>query len=246
MKRQIFLGSIVASLFAGLAFANVRDNQASTNESSDQPAQQQEAQGEQQGENVSMDQLPAAVRERIQSQEGVAPLRSITRQMVAGKPMYEARFERDNVETRLAVAEDGSPIALLIAGQQTGINEAAGAQRAVAFMERGNAGTSAPNAAGASAQSGNNQQLPAAVQGTLQQQLGNVQVETVKAQQLFDVTLVNQGRRQEVRIAEDGTLLGFRQLQQQQQAGQNQQNQQNQQGQQQQQQQSQAPQNAHP
>jgi hypothetical protein len=194
MKRELFLMSAVAAVFAGSLLA-------------DSLAQRTEGKSEQinvaQSEKISMDQLPSAARERIELQKGIAPLEEITKKTVNGQQTYEARFKNENLETRLSVAEDGSPIALMISSTEgSRIDEAAGAQRAVDFIQAGAGQTT--------------DALPGAARETLNRQLGNVQIKSVKSQKLFDVTILNQGQPQEARIAEDGTLLGFKQLEQQQ------------------------------
>lgn len=129
--------------------------------------------------------LPAAVQKTVIAQAGTAEIADIDKETRDGRTVYEVEFERKGRNNEIVVAEDGTLVGQpasekvhLFGGQE--VNEL--------------------------------RDLPLAVQSTIRRQsagnpIADIDTETKNGHRVFEVEFEREGRNQEVRIAEDGSVL---------------------------------------
>lgn len=147
-------------------------------------------------QNLALKEAPPQIQARIRKEQLYSTLKSLSKGKVNNETVYEAEFEGTTGRQKFQLSEDGAVLRLGMKSTGETIADAAGAERALAYVQRG-----APAAS--------QKQLPQAVQGTLQEKLGEIRLEDVQTRQLYDVTFEKDGKRYKAELAEDGKLLGL-------------------------------------
>ena len=131
--------------------------------------------------------LPMAVQNSIREQSAGRPVADIDEETRDGRRVYEVEFKKDGKNTEVVIAEDGSVI-----------NESSGAAAKV-------------NAVLGSGKVQMNE-LPAAVQRTIRAQSGGAVVEDIdrevkNGRTVYEVHFKRDGKNNEIKVGEDGTLI---------------------------------------
>lgn len=120
MKTHLKILTLVGLLSGGLVYANDKDyekdkerSQSSEGESTAQPQASisiEEAAGAESkaGTKVSFDELPQEVQKTIRTHAGSLNVEDIQKKEKNGEACYQASFDKDNMKSKLTVAEDGS------------------------------------------------------------------------------------------------------------------------------------------
>jgi uncharacterized membrane protein YkoI len=145
-------------------------------------------------QQVTLDQLPAAVRTTLESEAGSGSIGDIEKEVKDGKVIYEADVTKDGSKLEVKIAEDGTLIKSEVDDEKDGSGEEHHCGKhddevKVTF-----------------------DQLPAAVQATLKDEagsgsIGDIAKETKDGTVTYEADVTKDGNKLEVKIAEDGKLI---------------------------------------